>query len=545
MVTSIRRKAAVLLAVLMFAAQIMTVGAADKDRLDAVIADTAAYLVQTTPAPQVGSIGGEWVILGLARSGEAVPQGYFENYVKAVEQYVTACGGVLSKVKYTEYSRLILALTALGCDPTDVTGYNLLLPLGDYEATVRQGIGGAIWALLALDCAAYELPVNDAAATQATEERYLQYILEHALPGGGWAVGISALADPDITGMALAALAPYREREDVRAVLEAAVAYLSKVQTPSGGFVGSGAENAESAVQVLVGLCALEILPDDSRFVKNGNSLLDNILHFACDGGGFAHTSGGMPDAMATEQCFYGLVAARRAYRGDSSLFCIADRAPSGGSAAESLETAPGLPGKHADIACPPILASGKTFADIDGHPAQSAVEALAARSILNGKTETAFEPDAAVTRAEFAAITVRSLGLPKVAEQPFADILPGDWFYDSVGAAFAYGVVNGVSETAFDPMGTLTREQAAVMVARAASLCGLPNTVTPRAARDILAAFTDYVTVSDWAAASVAFCYENGLWDDSALEIRPGEPANRAEIAEMLYRLLERTELL
>ncbi|MEG1661525.1 MAG: hypothetical protein RR332_03325, partial [Clostridiales bacterium] len=82
--------------------------------------DTAAYVYQATPAPQVGSIGGEWAVLGLARSGYAVPASYYETYYAAVEKQVQDCQGVLDKRKYTEYSRVILALTAIGKDPTKV-----------------------------------------------------------------------------------------------------------------------------------------------------------------------------------------------------------------------------------------------------------------------------------------------------------------------------------------------------------------------------------------------------------------------------------------
>lgn len=99
----------------------------------------------------MGSIGGEWAVLGLARSGYAVPEEYYQNYYQTVEEYVKACGGVLHETKYTEYSRVIIVLTAIGKDPTNVAGYNLLTALGDYDKTIWQGTNGPIWALIALD----------------------------------------------------------------------------------------------------------------------------------------------------------------------------------------------------------------------------------------------------------------------------------------------------------------------------------------------------------------------------------------------------------
>ena len=125
--------------------------AGSDDALEAALADTAQYVCAAVPEPRVGSIGGEWAVLGLARSGYAVPEGYYQSYYDAVEAYVKARNGILHDKKYTEYARVILALTAIGRDARDVAGYDLTLPLGDYDKTVWQGINGPIWALIALD----------------------------------------------------------------------------------------------------------------------------------------------------------------------------------------------------------------------------------------------------------------------------------------------------------------------------------------------------------------------------------------------------------
>ena len=85
--------------------------------LELTLADTAQYVCERVKSPQVGSIGGEWAVLGLARSGSAVPETYYQDYYAAVERYVQACGGQLHDKKYTEYSRVILALSAIGSTP--------------------------------------------------------------------------------------------------------------------------------------------------------------------------------------------------------------------------------------------------------------------------------------------------------------------------------------------------------------------------------------------------------------------------------------------
>ena len=88
--------------------------AADKKTVDAAAADTAAYLLKTVSAPTVGSIGGEWAVLGLARAEAAVPAGYFDSYYAAVVKCIQDNKGVLSSRKYTEYSRVLVALSSIG-----------------------------------------------------------------------------------------------------------------------------------------------------------------------------------------------------------------------------------------------------------------------------------------------------------------------------------------------------------------------------------------------------------------------------------------------
>ncbi|MBQ1222200.1 MAG: hypothetical protein IIX78_06625, partial [Alistipes sp.] len=128
--------------------------------IDSLTEDVGIYLYETVKEPIVGSIGGEWAVLGLARSDMDIPEEYFENYYRTVTKYVKDCDGVLHNKKYTEYSRVIVALTSIGKNPEDVAGYNLLVPLGDYEKTIWQGVNGAIWALIALDCGNYNIPEN-------------------------------------------------------------------------------------------------------------------------------------------------------------------------------------------------------------------------------------------------------------------------------------------------------------------------------------------------------------------------------------------------
>ena len=583
--------------------------------LDAAVGRTAAYIQSTVTNPSVDSIGGDWAALGLARSGYDVPDSYFQIYYTNVEQYVAQCKGVLHDRKYTEYSRVILGLTAAGFDPRDVAGYDLTAALGDFDRTILQGLNSTAYALLALDSEGYAIPTNAIAKTQATRGMYIEEILRLQLNGGGWNLTGGAAegtknqpADPDTTGIVLQALAKYQSNDDVAKAINKALVRLSDTQKPDGGYEGWGGSNIESAAQVLVALCELGIPADDGRFVKNGNSIVDFILSSANSDGSFNHTSGGGSTGgsslMSTEQAFYALVAALRATSGKSSLYRMSDaekRDPppsQPGDGPGTTEPAmPGLPGKHADVKSLPVIYPGKTFADIHGHINQVAIESLAARGIINGKSETSFDPNATMTRAEFATIAVRGLGLtgiatgavgadrepvetgetgentessatgtgsasdagitgapgaldspgspgaslesPAIPKPKFTDVNDNDWFYTFVYTAQEYGLINGRGDGTFDPNGTLTRQEAAVIIAHAAKLCGMSAEASETAVRDVLSQFVDYRKVADWATESMAFCYSAGILDNSALEIEPNMPVKRCEIADMLYRLL------
>lgn len=287
---------------------------------------TAAYLQTQIPEPTVGSIGGDWLIFGLARSGCKVPEDYYETYYRNVEQYVAQKDGVLHEKKYTEYSRLVLALTAIGKDPTDVAGYDLLRPLGDFQTVTKQGINGAIFALLALDSGNYEVPIAPDAPVQATRQLYVEELLGRELEGGGWAL-TGDVPDVDITAMTLQALAKYREQAAVAEAVSRGLEVLAAQQAADGSYSSWGADNSESVSQVLVALTELGIPLDDPRFVKNGETLESVLLRFAQEDGGFYHVpEGGMgDDLMATEQAFYVLASIQRAKDGKTTLYDMTD----------------------------------------------------------------------------------------------------------------------------------------------------------------------------------------------------------------------------
>lgn len=298
--------------------------AACAKKQDTPLTRTASYLQSQVKEPSFGALGGDWLVFGLARSGADVSQKYLDTYYKNVVNYVEETGGVLSERKYTEYSRVVLALTAIGKDPRDVAGYDLLLPLADFDETVSQGLNGAIFALLALDSGRYDIPENPDAATQATRELYVAEILRREIETGGWALSGNE-PDADMTAMALQALAKYRDDPETSAAIERGITALSSMQEPNGAYLSWGEENSESVSQVITALTELGISPEDSRFVKNGQTLLSSLERFSCEDGGYRHTLSGGADEMASEQALYALAAVHRAQAGLSTLYDMTD----------------------------------------------------------------------------------------------------------------------------------------------------------------------------------------------------------------------------
>jgi len=286
--------------------------------------DSLEKLAEET-APTVGTMGGEWMVIGLERSGRDVTDEYYDNVVAYVKENMNDKGQLHAR-KSTDNSRVILGLTAAGYDPTDVAGYNLLEGLTDMDYVTWQGNNGAMFALMAFDSHDYEIPIAPAGADQVTREKLVAEILRVQLDNGGWALS-GTKSDVDMTGMAIQALAPYYEtNEKVKAAVDKALAYLSEVQLDNGGFSSIDGICAESCAQVIVALTALGINPHtDERFVKNGTSVVEALCQFYAGEGAFKHVPGAGKDAMATEQSYYALAAYFRFLDGKTSLYDMSD----------------------------------------------------------------------------------------------------------------------------------------------------------------------------------------------------------------------------
>ena len=302
-------------------------------KADSIYKTTGDYLAKLG-TPSVGSIGGEWMALGLARSGRTVPEGYYDAVVKYVKDNIDS-NGRLDKNKTTENARIILALTAIGKDVTNVDGHDLLAGLNEMSYLSKQGINGAIFTLIALDSHNYT-PAGD-----VTRDKLVQAILDAQISSdGGWSLD-GKNADVDMTAMAIQALAAYyKSNSSAKKAVDKGLSWLSSVQQNDGGFTSWGAANSESCAQVIVALTALGIDPTkDSRFIKNGVSVLDALCSFAVNGGGFKHlATETSANGMATEQGFYALVAYYRLLNGQTSLYDMTDVKLEGVKAEEPVD---------------------------------------------------------------------------------------------------------------------------------------------------------------------------------------------------------------
>ncbi len=328
---------------------------------------TGDYLYSTVTDPNLGSIGGEWVIYGLGNAGYDMSPSYVQTYkknlVNTLKEGYRGTSGILHDKKFTEYSRAIIACTYGGFDATDIDGYDLTAALADFVNVKWQGMNGPIWALIALDSGNYSIPklkksyykkygklADSELAEGQTEKsrqnsraRMVNYILANQISDGGWSLqtkadvegasGYNGVSDVDMTGMAMIALSPYLSsskakaagvsQSKVKKAIDKAITFLSEAQKDDGGFTSWGSSNSESCAQAICGLALCGVNPDtDSRFIKNGNSVIDALMSFYTEETdsktgnpvyGFKHVntaSGGYQpvyNQMATEQAYYAL----------------------------------------------------------------------------------------------------------------------------------------------------------------------------------------------------------------------------------------------
>ncbi|MDG0814571.1 NHL domain-containing protein [Cohnella rhizosphaerae] len=185
------------------------------------------------------------------------------------------------------------------------------------------------------------------------------------------------------------------------------------------------------------------------------------------------------------------------------------------------------------------------TFADAENHWAKGAINDLGSRLVINGVSDTIFAPNADMTRAEFAAIIVRGLGL-RLGEgtASYLDVSSDAWYASAVRTASAYGLVSGYPDGTFRPDEKLTREQAMAVIAKAMRLTGLTTLNGDADATGTLSAFADVGQAGAWALDSIASTVKAGLVTGQGGKLMPKDNVSRAEVATLIQRLAAKVRL-
>lgn len=173
-------------------------------------------------------------------------------------------------------------------------------------------------------------------------------------------------------------------------------------------------------------------------------------------------------------------------------------------------------------------VASAAGLHDMDAHPAREAVETLYQAGAVKGCPDGTFQPDRAISRGEFATILNRYFAFDRAEGEPFADVAEDAWYAKEMLIAKTAGYLTDLGENRGDPQGSITRQDAFVMVA---GLYGLYST------KEV--AYTDKDSVSEYARMAVSALTERGILTGET--VRPLDKITRGELAVLLVDTVEK----
>ncbi|WP_158560732.1 DUF4073 domain-containing protein [Paenibacillus contaminans] len=186
-------------------------------------------------------------------------------------------------------------------------------------------------------------------------------------------------------------------------------------------------------------------------------------------------------------------------------------------------------------------------FGDVVNHWSKTAVIDMGSRMVIDGTGKGQFSPDRNITRAEFAAILVRGLGLKlESGDSVFTDVKASDWFSSFINTAYAYNLINGYADGSFGPNDNITREQAMTMISKAMTITSLKAGLPIQSIETTLHPYQDIAKASEWAISSIADSVQSGIVTGrTRTELAPKAFITRAEVAVIIQRLLERSNLI
>ena len=265
-----------------------------KGDINKQIEDTVSDVKELNPTASVGSVGGEWAVKGVKASGISLDdeQSYFTTYFDDVRATVKSEKGVLDEKYYTEYARVTIGVCAVGENPENIEGYNIVKPLDNYKKVTDQGNNAVAFAIIASNVAGVKLE---------NEQKYIDILTDEIVKNKAYKTENIV----DYGAMYLQGLSYYKEDKKVKSAIDQCVDGLSDKQQKDGSY-----GNCESTVEVIIGLTSVGVDPvNDKRFIKDGNSLYDGLMRYKTDGG-FKHTvdeDSDDPNVMATEKALLAL----------------------------------------------------------------------------------------------------------------------------------------------------------------------------------------------------------------------------------------------
>lgn len=193
------------------------------------------------------------------------------------------------------------------------------------------------------------------------------------------------------------------------------------------------------------------------------------------------------------------------------------------------------------------LISNQVTFKDIETHWAKEAITDMGERLVLNGVGNENFEPNREITRAEFATIMIKALGLkPELANEPFHDIQNNAWYADYIAIASEYGIISGFGDGNFKPSNKITRQQAMTIIERTMKITGLKIEMNEETVNQLLEEYRDSNKVAKWARNSIAACMKAGIVSGKGnAQIAPGDNITRGEVAVMIQRMLQKSKLI
>ena len=282
-----------------------------------------AHGVKYLQGKSLEKYGNEWNIFSILRSGATIEQSKLDKYYESVVQELKKKGKTM---RVTDLARVALALEAMGKNPTDVGGFNVLEAIYNHEKMMTDSSNCPIFGLLALDGRNYKIPED----AKWSRKDIITQILKFQKASGAFGLSLdNDLASIDMTGMALQSLAPYYNDPaypDVKPAVDKALKHFKDNITVNAGFLDFGSENSCTTAQVLTAVSALNIDPTvkENGFVQNGNNMVSNLHTYKKDAG-FAWQTALQAQEMATQQVTYGLIAYQRMAEGGTRLYDFTD----------------------------------------------------------------------------------------------------------------------------------------------------------------------------------------------------------------------------